>query len=188
MERIFTPFASIARLNKEITISEKLDGTNAAIVITDEGDIYAQSRNKIITPNDDNFGFANWVEKNKEELKVQLGPGVHFGEWWGQGVGRKYGLTEKRFSLFNAKRWTSDPENDYRCVEAPLCHVVPILAIVEKFCTQTIQEVMEKLKENGSYAAKGFNNPEGVVVYHAASNSLFKVTFEYDGGKFTKKS
>ncbi len=32
----------------------------------------------------------------------------------------------------------------------------------------------------GSKAAPGFDNPEGVVVFHTANSSLFKVTLEGD--------
>jgi len=186
MERTFTPFAKIARLKKEATASEKLDGTCACVAVTDEGDIFAQSRNKIITPNDDNAGFAKWVDANKEALKEQLGPGTHFGEWWGQGIGRNYGLKEKRFSLFNTYRWHTESD-DYRCIEAPLCFVVPTLAILEKFSTERIDELMEQLKEHGSYAADGYTSPEGLVVHHSASGTLFKCTFEFDSGKWSDK-
>ena len=52
------------------------------------------------------FGFARWVETNRERLITLLGPGLHFGEWWGSGIQRGYGLTkgDKRFSLFNVER------------------------------------------------------------------------------------
>lgn len=40
----------------------KLDGTNAAIQFKD-GKIQAQSRSRMITPEDDNYGFARWVEQ-----------------------------------------------------------------------------------------------------------------------------
>jgi hypothetical protein len=43
----------------------KLHGTNAGVRIT-EDDIAAQSRTQIITPTDDNAGFAKWVETRKE--------------------------------------------------------------------------------------------------------------------------
>lgn len=180
----FRAFDKIARLYREIVISEKIDGTNAAIIITDEGDIFAQSRTKFVTPNDDNQGFARWVYDNKDELVKQLGPGTHFGEWWGPGIGRGYGLKEKRFSLFNVHRWHTETE-DCRCVEAPLCYVVPTLAKINKFNTQEVDEVMAKLKETGSIAAKGFLQPEGIVLYHTQNSALYKVTFEYDEGKWT---
>jgi hypothetical protein len=79
-----------------------------------------RSRSRWITPDDDNFGFAAWVEANRDEL-LTLGPGRHFGEWWGSGIQRGYGLPkgEKRFSLFNVSRWG---ESRPAC-----CHVVPVL-------------------------------------------------------------
>jgi hypothetical protein len=39
---------------------------------------------------------------------------------------------------------------------------------------------MAKLKETGSIAAKGYMDPEGLVVFHSQNSALFKVTFEYD--------
>lgn len=183
MERTFEPFAKIARLKREVIVTEKIDGTNSAIVITLDGDIYAQSRNKIITPKDDNAGFANWVESNKVELARQLGPGTHFGEWWGGSIGRGYGIKEKRFSLFNTHIWHTETE-DCRCIEAPLCYVVPVLAVINKFSTEEIDQVMNNLKKTGSIAACGFADPEGIVIFHSQNQALYKLTFEHDNGKW----
>ena len=100
----FKEFPKMARLSREIVITEKIDGTNSQILITEDGDIFAGSRTRWITPENDNYGFAKWVEGNKSEL-LNMGPGTHFGEWWGNGIQRNYGLKEKRFSLFNTIRW-----------------------------------------------------------------------------------
>jgi hypothetical protein len=105
----FVGWPKIGRLNRDIIITEKIDGTNAAIGITLDGQVYAQSRTRIITPQDDNAGFARWVEKHADLLREHLGQGLHFGEWWGVSIGRGYDLSERRFSLFNTKRWESDP-------------------------------------------------------------------------------
>lgn len=43
-----------------------------------------------------------------------------------------------------------------------------------------IDAALERLRSQGSVAAPGFMNPEGVVVFHAASRSLYKVTLERD--------
>src|ERR1044072_4291110 len=125
----FTPFPKIGRLDKDMVVTEKIDGTNAAIVITEDGVIYAQSRKQFITPDKDNAGFANWVQEHELELEA-LGPGVHFGEWWGSGIQRGYGLDHKRFSLFNTGRWHSAmnlhgplASTSTQCVEVPCCHV-----------------------------------------------------------------
>ena len=102
----FREFPKIARLSREMIITEKIDGTNAQILITEDGQILTGSRNRWITPQDDNYGFAKWVEENKQEI-LKLGVGRHFGEWWGGGIQRGYNLPkgEKRFSLFNVSRW-----------------------------------------------------------------------------------
>jgi hypothetical protein len=175
----FQEFPKIARLKREVIVTEKIDGANVAIVVTDDGDVLCQSRTKFITPQDDYKGFANWVEKNKKELVAQLGYGIHYGEWWGAGLGRGYGLNEKRFSLFNTHQWHTDTE-DCRCIEAPLCFVVPVLARIDKFSTEAVDEVMENLRKSGSIAAPGFMDPEGIVVFHSQNQAMFKVTFEYD--------
>jgi hypothetical protein len=43
---------------------------------------------------------------------------------------------------------------------------------------------MATMKEQGSRAAPGFANPEGVVIYHEAARIMFKKTFEKDEGKW----
>src|SRR5690349_11912868 len=97
----FEAFNKIARLSRNCTITEKIDGTNACIAISDDGkDFFIGSRSRWITPEDDNFGFARWATEHREELLL-LGPGRHWGEWWGAGIQRRYGVPEKRFSLFN---------------------------------------------------------------------------------------
>lgn len=166
----FKEFPKMPRLSREIIVSEKIDGTNAQILITDDGEILTGSRTKWITPENDNFGFANWVESNKSEI-LKLGPGRHYGEWWGAGIQRGYGLKEKRFSLFNTFKWT---ENRPIC-----CHVVPVL-YQGLFDTVKIDEILNDLKFNGSKAVPGFMNPEGVVIFHIAGNIGFKKTIEKD--------
>jgi hypothetical protein len=195
----FTGFPSIARLRRDCVISEKIDGTNAAVYVEelnsetdysqdkfllaevkDETQVFdtyygvmAQSRKRLITPQDDNFGFARWVQNNAEQLAKTLGPGLHFGEWWGSGIQRGYGLTkgEKRFSLFNTARWK---DVDFSAVQG--LGVVPELFVGE-FSTENIDQAKAALLEFGSVASPGFDRPEGIVVYHTASKSLYKVTY-----------
>ena len=167
----FEPFPKIARLSRDILITEKLDGTNAQVIVTEEGEIGAASRTRLITPQQDNAGFARWVQENKEEL-LKLGPGRHFGEWWGLGIQRGYGLREKRFSLFNVGRWNA--ENIPAC-----CSVVPTL-FTGAFDTAFINSTLLMLNLQGSSAAPGFMKPEGIVIFHTASGHLFKKTIEKD--------
>lgn len=171
----FESFKKIPRLSRDIVITEKIDGTNAQIFIADDFQtMLVGSRTRWITPQDDNYGFANWAEKNKEEL-LKLGPGRHFGEWWGSGIQRGYGLKEKKFSLFNTGVWTK--ENIPVC-----CDVVPVL-YSGKFDTNLIENVLFELARNGSVASPGFMKPEGIIIYHSGSQSYFKKTIEKDEGK-----
>jgi ATP-dependent RNA circularization protein (DNA/RNA ligase family) len=55
---VFEDFPKIARLSRECCITEKIDGTNAQVVITEDGQVLAGSRTRFITPEDDNYGFA----------------------------------------------------------------------------------------------------------------------------------
>src|SRR6185369_4596522 len=117
----FVEFPKIHRFSREVIVTEKIDGSNAQVYVDDTMEnVYAGSRNKWITPEEDNFGFAKWVKSNHDEL-LKLGPGSHFGEWWGLGIQRGYGLKQKKFSLFNVKRW-GNPDTRPSC-----CDVVPIL-------------------------------------------------------------
>ena len=192
MENEFMEFPKIARLSREMIITEKIDGTNAQVCIAEDGSIIAGSRTRWITPQSDNCGFAKWVEDNKQDL-IKLGVGRHFGEWWGSGIQRGYGLTngDKRFSLFNVVRWclygfepqriiTGDPRIEkYQDILPKCCGLVPIL-YRGLFDTTKVDEVLWDLKITGSRASEGFMRPEGVVVYHVAGNIGFKKTIEKD--------
>lgn len=166
----FVPFPKMARLSREVIVTEKIDGTNAQVYITEDGDVIAGSRTRWITPGDDNFGFASWVEGNKDEL-LKLGPGSHFGEWWGRGIQRNYGLTERKFSLFNTSRWTEE--------RPACCDIVPVL-YDGLFDTVKIDDILGTLHLYGSKAAPGFMDPEGVVVFHMTGRVGFKKTLDND--------
>lgn len=193
----FREFPKMARLSREVIITEKIDGTNAQICISDDGKtMLVGSRTRWITPEDDNHGFAKWAEAHREEL-LTLGPGRHFGEWWGQGIQRNYGMKEKRFSLFNVQRWalhgtepktypTMDPRvTRTQDVLPPCCGLVPVLDRCV-FDTKTVDIWLNYLQTTGSVAAPGFLKPEGLVVFHIAGNVGFKKTLGNDGHKGVK--
>ncbi len=188
----FVEFPKMARLSRECIVTEKIDGTNACIKITEDGGFLTGSRTRWITPSEDNYGFSAWAHKNIADL-MKLGPGTHFGEWWGSGCQRGYGLTkgEKRWSLFNVARWclagqepqripTGDPRIEkYQEVLPECCHLVPVL-YRGIFRTEMIDYQLEMLRSNGSQASPGFMRPEGIVCYHVAGNVGFKKTIEKD--------
>lgn len=190
----FQAWPKTPRLFRPIIVTEKLDGTNAAVIITgtqhpdvdndgsellvnvDGGQfaIAAQSRKRIITPASDNFGFATWVAANADSLVRDLGVGRHYGEWWGAGIQRRYGLDQKLFSLFNVNRYIGP-------FETAQLRTVPVLYTGE-FSTLIVSEVLQALGDSGSIAARNegyvFRNPEGIITFHTSSNSVFKTTFD----------
>ncbi len=188
----FQEFPKMARLSRPVIVTEKIDGTNASVCITDDGRLRIGSRTRWITPEDDNYGFARWVMERESEIRT-LGPGRHFGEWWGSGINRGYDLPkgEKRWSLFNTARWclhdqtperipTADPRIERYQERLPACcGLVPIIH-QGVFDTHLCIGAMERLKQLGSLAAPGFMKPEGIVVFHVAGNIGFKKTIEHD--------
>jgi hypothetical protein len=191
----YPKFAPISRRYRDITITEKIDGTNGLISIhpsvvqveIGEGidykpvgplEIRAGSRNRWLTVDDDNFGFAKWVEDNKETLIADLGEGDHYGEWWGSGIQRGYGLTngEKRFSLFNTKRWGTSYD-----FTTPQLEIVPILLLEVANWDSNIDLALHYLRVNGSKAEPDYMNPEGIVIWHDQGRFYEKVTLENDG-------
>lgn len=172
----FQAFPKIPRLNRTVVITEKIDGTNACVGVTDSGKVFAQSRTRIITPDKDNFGFAAYVEENADKFAEILGPGRHFGEWWGRGIQRGYNRPDRYFSLFNTHRW-----GDVDLTGVPNLTVVPVLDIYDgTHLTIAVQACLRELQDLGSEAAPGFMDPEGVVVYHTASGQMFKATVTGD--------
>ncbi len=174
----FQGFPKVMRLEKStVTITEKIDGTNACIVFDDRG-IMCQSRKRVITPDDDNAGFAQWAYTNSEELFDILGEGRHFGEWWGLGIQRRYGLDHKVFSLFNTHRWYDQLGIDgFRVGDARLASV-PLLGHTDmREVGWYSQSIASKLLWTGSHAAP-FMDPEGLMLYFHAFGKYLKMPFD----------
>lgn len=202
----FAPWPKTPRLNRDIIITEKIDGTNAQVlvrkivlgisaadsvldaVVENEDGVFAiraGSRKRWVCPDDDNFGFAGWVHKNAAELVRALGEGRHYGEWWGQGIQRGYGLDHRVFSLFNTHRWRGAyADLALAQLSDGLLDVVPEL-YQGPFDTGQIQVELNELDAYGSAAAftHSASEPqpaEGVIVYHTAARQCFKVLIEND--------
>lgn len=193
---MFEAFPKIGRLSQKAIVTEKIDGTNGQISIAGPDDyhtdnataltmkeidgvpyqLYAGSRNRWLDTSSkgDNFGFAKWVLENADEL-IKLGPGRHYGEWWGPGIGpRKYPVSDKRFSLFNSARWGAHNPNTPAC-----CLVVPVLG---SYSLDSVDDAMVLLAREGSLAVPGFMDPEGIIIYH--DRVMYKKTFKHDEGKW----
>jgi hypothetical protein len=197
----FEAWPKTARLFRDMIVTEKIDGTNAAIQIIPTTDVdtddllclgrdekfavFAQSRTRLIAPgpNTDNYEFAAWVQEHAETLIRDLGPGIHYGEWWGKGIQRGYDVEERYFALFSSKRMGKDGY-----FETPNLMAVPVLAR-RTFSQDVIEEILRDLRENGSHVNRDFKNPEGIIVYHAPTKTTTKVTLDnQDKGKWELES
>lgn len=208
---MFKAWPKTPRLYRDVVITEKIDGTNACVVVADPYQVYrvspgdyrvaeleqfgehrvspsvatvftergplmvwVQSRKSLITLDRDNFGFAAWVADNADTLVADLGQGRHYGEWWGHKIQRGYRRDDRSFSLFAAERWGEEPGFTTQGLE-----VVPTLS-VGTMSDVLVSSALAYLREEGSVAAPGFMDPEGICVYHTASETAFKVTLKDD--------
>lgn len=95
----------------------KLHGTCASIVIDPENGVSAQSRRKPLTVEDDNNGFAEWMEQSKD-LWAQVACTetiVFYGEWAGPNIAKGDAIqrTDKqRFFIFAVGVGTAPHFND----------------------------------------------------------------------------
>jgi hypothetical protein len=173
----FREWDKIPRISPfKVTVTEKINGTNSCIIIADGKIVGTQSRKRLITPENDNFGFASWVKEHEEELKA-LGDGYHYGEWAGPGIQTNpHGLEKKTLYLFNTFRWNPNNPNRPEC-----CDTVPVLFEGE-LEPGKIQELLDDLKET----ADTNETPEGVVVYYHAFRKYTKHTIASPNGKWCK--
>lgn len=171
----FKSWEKIPRENPfNVTISEKIDGTNGCIVIQDGEIAGVQSRKRFITPDDDNYGFARWVAENEADL-LKMGDGYHYGEWAGLGIQKNpLKLDKKHFFLFNTFRWNDNNPNRPDC-----CDVVPVLYQGE-LKPDTIPSLLELMKADDEVTH------EGVVVYYHAFRKYTKHTVVAPNGKWCK--
>ena len=208
----FAKFGSIGRLYRDVVITEKIDGMNACIVIKQvlDDELYrnaltvvsgvpyggysdcrfavgVQSRKQFLSLDNDIQGLAAWVQEHAHELVLALGPGYHYGEYWGKNIQRSYHQKRNWFSLFNSKRWN---KNNVGHIDGLL--VVPIL-YSGPYEDWVNQMQLHRLDTEGSHAAQEVDDrkldfrAEGIVGWHVALDTYYKVTLDGDGHKGAAK-
>lgn len=185
----FKGWGSTPRWHKGLTVTEKINGTNACVLIYD-GQVKAQSRKRMITPDDDNYGFAKWVYDNAGVLMDTLGFGYHYGEWFGPGIqGNPLGVESKRFALFHATKYTED--NGYELNKVDGLETVPLL-FHGQANWMTIGDILQGLDTWGTNVTgakswideeTGFSHSaaaEGIIVWHKETQQKYKILLEDD--------
>lgn len=181
---MFKSWPKTTRLYSDVIITEKIDGTNCAIIFGEtpyglgageyteggglvidgrEAVINTQSRNQLCTPSKDHMGFATWAYDNADALFDVLGFGYHYGEW------TIHGVDKPMFFLFNTYRWT-DKISKLQSANSQLS-VVPVL-YEGKYSTEVVENTLEFLRIHGSQVTKSV--PEGVCVYFHDNKTVFK--------------
>lgn len=199
----FNPFPKMARLSREIIITEKLDGTNAQVNIElipfGEADVL----DVITLQQRDQTALAVRMDPiARTALVLRAGsrnkwiwPGsdnAGFAGWaqanrdelfkLGEGAhfGEWWGKSIQRGYGLDEKRFSLFNVTRWTDdVRPACCHVVPTLYRGE-FDTDAISAELFQLRLTGSAAAPGFMNPEGIIVYHTAGNVGFKKTIDKD--------
>lgn len=214
----FPEYPKTPRFKMRCSVTEKIDGTNALIRISNDNDlspviavvqaenglkynVRAGSRKRWITPENDNFGFAGWVDRNAQWLVNNLGEGDHYGEWYGCGIQRGYGLVGKRLALFDGPGrypWAVDEDAEReRDSDAPVCtRYVDLnggsVGVVPLLYQGSLDEVLEVVRDpdaarlrflpQGSRAQPGFERTEGVIVQLRGSGGGQRFKIVWDKG------
>lgn len=98
----------------------KVHGTNASIVLND--DFYTQSKNNILTPEFDNYGFSNYIHSKKNDIqpilieiknKLNVDTLIIHGEWCGEEIQKNVAIENisKKFIIFDIKTIKNNEEH-----------------------------------------------------------------------------
>ena len=94
----------------------KGNGANCSAVLTKSGQFYSQSREIVLTEEDNCYGFYHWFEANKESFRAEMDsflrgtpPDVTavvlYGEWLGENIAKKVAVQHlsKRWCVFDIR-------------------------------------------------------------------------------------
>lgn len=145
----------------------KLHGTCAGVIVEPDGTVTAMSRSAIITPENDNAGFAKWVQERREAFAAEQLNGatlIIFGEWCGPGIQKGVAvnkLPERSFAVFAARSIAEGSEEfmtepwflEGRLKNVPGAYVLPWFNDGEEFVidwqlpAEQLQPVIDRINE-----------------------------------------
>ncbi len=183
----------------------KLDGTNAGVQVFADGRVAAQSRSQVITSDNDNMGFAQWVSQHVDYF-AQLAGGEHltiFGEWCGQGIQKRTAISQldlRIFAVFAVQM--GGVENEITKLEVdpvkisqllpphPEVYVLPFLGEPLTFdygdrdqmesMTETINQLIAEVEQTDPWVKDTFGIVglgEGVVLYPRSDTTVDRLTY-----------
>lgn len=174
-------FPKIPRLeNLTCQVTEKLDGTNALIALQTNEDgtrsIKIGSRNRWITVEDDNQGFAKFCVENIDWIQ-NLPDGFHYGEFMGPKInGNRIGLDTHKLYLFDQRLRSIDLGSNI--------DFVPVLIYQIE-----LESFLEAAGQYPVYFKGIFDNefpepflqqlrPEGIMIFVREFNQYIKVIWD----------
>jgi len=202
----FNPHAELPTL--QFTGTVKLHGTNAAVgfdPITNQ--MWVQNRKRIITPEDDNAGFAAFVEDRKNDFELIFnkmtkwfnGTIIIYGEWCGGNIQSGVALNqlEKMFVIFDILVdgvWINDLTSIPPCNHIRTITEFPIFSMSIDFNNPDINHLIQltELVESECPIGKEFGvsgTGEGIVwkCLHNGMMLRFKVKGEKHSSSNVKK-
>jgi len=109
-EPIMDRLAKMPKIKFQGTV--KLHGCNSGLIINPDNSFYCQSRERIISPQDDNYGFARFIHSLPNDVLENLyayfhtnNPVAIYGEWAGKGIQAGVGINniERSWFIFAAR-------------------------------------------------------------------------------------
>lgn len=159
-------------LSGTVDLFYKIDGTNSQVFLKDDETLGFGSRNREITPNDDNAGFAKAMTEDKElytELLFFLRAHPSYtiyGEWLVPHTLKSYTQDSwKKFYVFDVLDEDTGeylPYREYSRILGDLKHLrlIPLMCELEN---PTPEQIQEKLQQTGAFlCAAGLG--EGIVI------------------------
>ena len=159
-------------LNGTVDLFYKIDGTNSQVFLKDDETLGFGSRNREITPNDDNAGFAKAMTEDKELYTELLSflrahPSYTiYGEWLVPHTLKSYTQDSwKKFYVFDVLDEDTGeylPYREYSRILGDLkhLHLIPLMCELED---PTPEQIQEKLQQTGAFlCATGLG--EGIVI------------------------
>jgi hypothetical protein len=160
------------------------------------------SKSRVITPNDDNYGFAEWVKLSAEAIEnlLLLPNSVTYGEWCGPGIQNGVAcsrIPERTWFVF---RVDADPDtvcHSYVCEFPSRVQLIPELAHIEIDFTnpepalEYLRELVQQVEARDPVIAELYGIDgvgEGVVATPLDSSLPFNdFAFKVKGGKHQVK-
>lgn len=184
VERITSDACEGILENDNCVITAKIDGTNACVWLdTSENPDWAYlctgSRKREINPNDDNAGFAEWVQESDDDEVCCLRELCHdhpdwiiYGEWLGAfkfiGNIKDYNQEAKRafwiFDVYDRERGCYLPDDEWRPVLAEGGLEQWFVKILATLDHPTYDDLLEIAKNNKFLLDNANHAGEGIVV------------------------